>query len=596
MQNLRWNLDALYPGFDSAEFKTDFDLFESRLKAFSAWTDTGLTGAENAAAKLEQYISKLIEIRKLMSRLSAFSHLTASVDSRSNQAKQAMDRLRSRSGEVTQLEVRLVQYLKDLADLDEVIAESDLLREHAFFLKENKRMADHLLSEKEEIIISKLRNTGSHAFSQLQGDLTANLLVEVELSGKRETLPLPAVRNLAYHDDARVRKTAYYAEQAAYKAVEEASAAAINAIKGEVITVAELKGYAEPLEETLEDSRMTRPALDALLTAIQEYIPHFQAYLKRKGELLGHKKGLPFYDLFAPVGKNSRTFSYDEAMAYIIANFQGFSPRLAEYVRHAYENEWLDVEPRVGKRGGAFCSNLPVIGESRIMSNFSGSFSNMTTLAHELGHGYHGFNLKDESILNTSYPMPIAETASIFNETIVVNAALAEADAQEKIAILETSISDANQVIVDIYSRFLFESELFARRKETTLSVDELKDIMLKAQRQAYGEGLDREVLHPYMWVNKPHYYRSGLSFYNFPYAFGLLFAKGLYVMYREKGEAFLPLYDKLLNETGRSDLKDLTATLGIDLEDPAFFRSSLELIKGDIEEFLKLTEKEAVS
>ena len=227
------------------------------------------------------------------------------------------------------------------------------------------------------------------------------------------------------------------------------------------------------------------------------------------------------------------------------------------------------------------------------MSNFSGSFSNMTTLAHELGHGYHGFNLKDESILNTSYPMPIAETASIFNETIVVNAALSESSDQEKIAILEASISDATQVIVDIYSRYLFESDLFAQRKDRTLSADRLKEMMLNAQREAYGDGLDHSLLHPYMWVNKPHYYRAGLSFYNFPYAFGLLFAKGLYAMYLEKGEDFLPLYDKLLNETGRNDLKDLTASVGIDLENPAFFRSSMELIRQDIEEFLKLTGKE---
>lgn len=591
MSNLRWNLDALYPGFDSEEFNKDFDAFEKRLGEFAAWTEQHLKGQDGAREKLEAYLEQLVQIRRLMSRLGAFANLTLSVDSKNNQAKQAMNRLRANVGEVTKLEVRLIAYLRELEDLEAVIASSDNLTEHGFFLRDNRRRADHLLSEKEEIIISKLRNTGSHAFSQLQGDLTANLLVEVETSAGKQLLPLPAVRNLAYDADPEVRRAAFFAEQAAYLAVEETSAAALNAIKGEVITVAELKGYADPLEETLEDSRMTRPALEALLTAIREYIPHFRAYLRRKGELLGHANGLPFYDLFAPIGENSRTFSYDEAIEYIIANFKGFSPRLADYVRHAYDNEWLDVEPRMGKRGGAFCSNLPVIGESRIMANFNGSFSNMTTLAHELGHGYHGFNLKDESILNTSYPMPIAETASIFNETIVVNAALAEATAEEKIAILEASISDATQVIVDIYSRYLFESELFERRRTSTLSAEELKAAMLDAQKQAYGDGLDQSVLHPYMWVNKPHYYRAGLSFYNFPYAFGLLFAKGLYVRYREQGESFLPLYDQLLNQTGRSDLKELTAPLGIDLEDPGFFRSSLELIKGDIEEFLQLTE-----
>lgn len=591
MNDLRWNLDALYPGFADPRFTADFTELESRLDDLTAWTDRELAGAADAAAKLETFLEGLSGIRRLLSRLSAFAHLTLSVDSKDHQAKQAMDRLQAKSGDVTGLEVRLIQFLKGLDDLDAVIAQRPLLREHAFFLHENKRRGDHLLSEAEEVIISKLRVTGSHAFGQLQGDLTANLLVAVPMVGEVKHLPLPAVRNLAYDADPEVRRAAYEAEQAAYPLVAEASAAALNAIKGEVITVAELRGYSDPLDETLEDSRMTRGALEALLTAIREYIPHFQTYLKRKGELLGHANGLPFYDLFAPVGENARTFTYESAMTYIIAHFQDVSPRLADYVRHAWENRWLDVEPRLGKRGGAFCSNLPVIGESRIMANFSGSFSNMTTLAHELGHGYHGFNLKDESILNTSYPMPIAETASIFNETLIVNAALAEASPGEKIAILEMAISDANQVIVDIYSRYLFETELFRRRRDASLSVTELNAMMITAQKQAYGEGLDPDVLHPYMWVNKPHYYRAGLSFYNFPYAFGLLFAKGLYRRYLDQGAAFLPLYDQLLNQTGRSDLRDLTTPLGIDLEDPAFFRSSLELIKADIAEFLRLTE-----
>lgn len=592
MKSLRWNLDALYPGFDSIGFKDDLAAYEKKLKEFALWTEQQLDSSDEAGPKLEEYIRRAIELKKLSSRLGAFSSLTMSVDSKNEEAIQAQNRLRSFSGETTQLEVRLIQFLKRVEDLDERIAQSDLLKQHAFYLNERKQKAERLLSEKEEVIISKLRVTGSTAFGTLQGDLTANLLVELDLPGKKEKLPLPAVRNLAYHADPIVRRIAYQSEQKAYEAVEDASAAALNAIKGEVITVADLRGYQDPLEETLEDSRMSKEALDSLLMAIREYLPHFQRYLRRKGELLGHENGLPFYDLFAPVGEVSRTFTYEEAMEYIMANFQSFSPKLADYVRRAYENDWLDVEPRIGKRGGAFCSNLPVIGESRIMANFNGSFSNMTTLAHELGHGYHGFNLKDESILNTSYPMPIAETASIFNETIVVTAALKEADQQEKIAILEASLSDSTQVIVDIYSRFLFESELFSRRKDSLLSVEELKRIMTQAQIKAYGDALDPQVLHPYMWANKPHYYRAGLSFYNFPYAFGLLFAKGLYALYLKRGEDFLPLYDRLLNETGKNSIKDLTLSVGIDIEDPAFFRSSLEIIKGDIEKFLKLTEQ----
>lgn len=592
MSILRWDLRALYTGFDAPELSRDLNHLEEIIQDFARWTEEHLT-EENPTAALEGYLSRASELRRLSSRLNAYTSLTLSVDSRHEEARRIQDRLQSLSGDMTKLTVRLIQYLKNLKDLQGVIAESRLLQEHDFFLMEHKRKAEHLLSEKEEIIISKMRNTGSEAFSTMQQDILANLMIEVEVAGESQQLPLAAVRNLAYHKDGKVRREAYERELAAYARVEDASAAALNAIKGEVITVAERKGFLDPMEETLSNSRMTRQTLEVLIQTMEEYLPWFRKYLQRKAELLGYTEGLPFYEMYAPVGEISLHYSYEEAIAYIVDNFKKFNPRLAEFVANAHDRRWLDVEPRVGKRGGAFCMNLPVIGESRIMANFSGSFSNMTTLAHELGHAYHGFNLQAESILNTSYPMPIAETASIFNETIITNAALKEANPEEKLAILESSLSKSNQVITDIYSRFLFETELFCQRKDSSLSVTELKELMLDSQRKAYGEGLDSALLHPYMWVNKPHYYRAGLSFYNFPYAFGILFAKGLYARYLEMGEEFLPLYDRLLSETGRKDIKDLCLSLGIDIENPAFFRSSLELLKGDIMEFLELTEKD---
>ena len=285
-------------------------------------------------------------------------------------------------------------------------------------------------------------------------------------------------------------------------------------------------------------------------------------------------------------------FTYEEAQDFIVDNFRTFSVKLADFAQTAFDNNWLDVEPRKGKRGGAFCSNIHPIGESRIMANFEGSFSNVITLAHELGHAYHGSTLMDESILNSRYPMPIAETASIFCETIVVNAQLEKSTDQEKLSILESSISDAGQVIVDIYSRYLFESRLFEIRRDHSLSVDELKNLMLEAQKEAYGDGLDHEYLHPYMWINKSHYYSAGRNFYNFPYAFGLLFAKGIYAEYLKRGKDFVAEYDRLLNATGKKNIKDVAAMVGIDVNDPDFFRQSLSLIEKDIEDFIKLSVK----
>ncbi len=589
---MRWSLNELYSSFDSKEYKEDKEKFNLLMEDFIKWADDNLSLEDNPVEKIEKYIIFTRDISNLLTKLMSFGNLTSSVDAKNEVALRELDQLRVSSSNLTKPNVQFQNFIKNIDDLDKIISLSSLLKEHNFFLKEIKEESKYMLSEKEEIVISKMSNTGSSAWSNLQNMISSTLLVDIEIDGEDKLLPLPALRNLAYDKDPAKRKAGFFAEMKAYKKIEESSAAALNGIKGEVITLAELRGYNSALEETLIDSRMDEETLEAMLLAMEEFLPVFHKYYRKKAEILGYENGLPFYEMFAPMGKTNISFTYDEAMNYIIKNFRTFSDKLGDYTENAYKNNWLDVEPREGKRGGAFCSNLHPIKESRILSNFNGSFSNMTTLAHELGHGYHGLILQNESILNSRYPMPIAETASIFCESIVINAALEEASDDEALSILESSISDAGQVIVDIYSRYLFESELFKRRKTHPLSVKELKDIMLEAQNRAYGNGLDPDTLHPYMWINKPHYYTASRNFYNFPYAFGLLFSKGLYVEYLNKGEDFLKDYDELLEATGKNNIKDLALKVGINIQDPDFFRASLSLIEKDIDKFLDLVDK----
>lgn len=589
---MRWSLNELYDSFESEAYKADSKRILEMISEVNTFAEKELTSAEGAKEKAEKYLRYDETLTKLISKVLSYASLTMAVDARNEVAKENYARIAMSLSELTKAEVLFTRFIAAIENLAEVIDSSDVLKEHEFMLKEIRKNARYLLSNEEEMLISKMSNTGSKAWTNLQNILTSTLLVDMELDGETKKLPLPAVRNLAYDKDPDVRKKAFEAELSAYEKVEESSAAALNGIKGEVLTVSELRGFSHPLEETLLQSRMEKETLDAMFTAIKESLPMFRKYLKRKAQLLGHEKGLPFYDLFAPMGESQLHFTYEEAMDYIVKNFNTFSTRLGDYARNAYEKNWMDVEPRDGKRGGAFCSNLHAIGESRVMANFDGSFSNMTTLAHELGHGYHGFNLKDESILNSSYPMPIAETASIFCETIVVNAALKEMDDREAVTILEQSISDATQVIVDIYSRYLFETKLFETRKDHPLSVKELKNYMVEAQKEAYGEGLDEDVLHPYMWLNKTHYYSAGRNFYNFPYAFGLLFSKGLYAVYLKRGEEFVPEYDELLSVTGKKDIIEVAEMMNIDVTKPDFFRDSLKIVEKDIEKFLSLTEK----
>ncbi|WP_018249555.1 M3 family oligoendopeptidase [Orenia marismortui] len=587
--NLKWSLKELYPSFDSKKFRRDFRRLKDNIDRLILWAKDNLKDKDNAIIKAEEFIRSLSDIYSLLDLLSNFAELTLSVEAKNNQAVEIIESLEKYETELTIPYVQFQKWIASLEDLETIISSSELLNEHRYFITSLVEKSKYLLSKDEELLISKLENTGSKAWEKLYNLLTSTLMVEINLEGEDKELPLSIVRNLAYDSDAKIRKRAYQAELSAYEKIDDSIAATLNGIKGEVLTVSEMRGYKAPLDQTLINSQMSQETLDAMLKAIRKSLPIFHCYYRKKGELLGHKRGLPFYDLFAPIADLDMTFTYEEAQNFIINNFRNFSGELADYAQNAFENRWIDAKPRSGKRGGAFCSNIHPIRESRILANFTGSLSDVLTLAHELGHGYHGHCLKDESIINSDYPMPLAETASIFCETIVKDAALKTAKDQEALAILETSISDAGQVIVDIYSRFLFESEVFRARKDSSLSVDKLKELMLKAQRKAYGRGLDANYLHPYMWLCKPHYYSAELNFYNFPYAFGLLFAKGIYNKYLKSGQEFVAEYNKFLTATAKNDITTVADLIEIDVNSVSFWRSSLEFVERDIEKFLKL-------
>jgi pepF/M3 family oligoendopeptidase len=587
--NQRWSLDELYKSFESEKFKGDYEKCCKEIEGIKEWAEDNLKDSKDAAHKMRKYVKTLNKFYMLYTRLYYFAQLTLSVEAKNEKALKVIDNLEGKYTELTKPQVNFEKWLGSISNIEDIINSDSYLKEFEYFFRENIERSKYLLSDKEEVLISKMKTTGSAAWEKLQELLTSILLVDITIDGEEKKLPLPVVRNMAYDKNAQNRKTAYEAELKAYLKVEESAAASLNGIKGEVITVSKIKGYKSPLEKTVLDSRMDMETLDAMLAAMRESLPEFHRYFRKKAELMGYSNGLPFYEMFAPMGNMNMQFSYKEARDFIVANFKTFSNSLSSYAANAFDSRWIDAEPREGKRGGAFCENIHSIGESRILANFDGSFNSMITLAHELGHGYHGACLMKEEYLNSDYPMPIAETASIFCETIVKEAALKAANEEETFTILESSISDSAQVVVDIYSRFLFESELFKSRESGSLSVKELKEIMLNAQKEAYGNGLDHNFLHPYMWLCKPHYYSANYNFYNFPYAFGLLFSKGLYAEYLKQGREFAGKYDKLLSVTGRMNISDVAKVMNIDVHKVDFWRSSLATIKIEIDKFIKL-------
>ena len=583
-----WSLDTLYKGFDDPKFKNDFNNLPQMIKKSITFVKEELNTTDGAKEKIEKYIELNNEFEQYTNILEYCNLLTAT-NSENIEALNVLDKVEEMLSDMVVVSTLFRKFMSLLDNLDEIIASSDLLKEHEFFLHQEKKASTHMLStEEEEIVYAKMRLTGSNAWTTLYDQLTSTLEVDINLHGEDKKLTLSAVRNLSDDKDPYVRKAAYYAELAAYPKIEKSIAAALNAIKGEAITNTKLRGYDSVLAMTLDSSRMDQETLDALLWTMKEALPMFTKYFKHKANLLGHKEGLPFYDLFAPVGNVDMTFSKEEGSAFMIKNFTDFDKELGDFAKNAIENEWVDWEPRKGKVGGAFCSNIHSIKESRVLMNYAGSFGDVLTLSHEFGHAYHGYALDDASYLNSDYSMPIAEVASIFCETLVCNAAIKTATPEEKLVILENNLQGMSQVIVDIYSRFLFESEMIEKRKEGTVSVDEMKEIMARAQKAAYLDGMTEEN-HPYMWLCKGHYYSAGYNFYNFPYAYGLLFAKGLYSMYLKEGSSFAKKYKALLHATGKNSLYEVGKIVGVDVRTKEFWQGAIDVIKDEIEQFISL-------
>lgn len=573
-----WSLKELYPSYESEAFQGDLKKLDNLLEQFqNAKTQDNL---EN----ITKVIHLLEEAEVTMYKLGAFIRL--------NQATNTTDRESANYSGI--LDAKISEFAKDMARLQKFlgnittdISQDKDLAEYGYFFAEAKKAAEHLLSDEVEEVIAKMNISAGSAWSTLQSYLTST--VEGEMDGKKVTLP--QVRNLAYEPKAEVRKKAYETELAMYDKIKEPVAFALNNIKSQVNDISALRGFSSPLDQTLENSKMKRETLDALVAAMEESLPAFRKYLKHKGKLLGHDNGLPFYDLFAPMGKSDRTFTVEEGKSFLMKVFSEFSPDLAQLVEEMYDNKYIDVFPKKGKVGGAFCYNLPMIKQSRILLNEDGFLGSLVTAAHELGHAYHGLHIQDHKPLNWGYSMPVAETASTFNENLLLNPIIQSAEKEEKINLIEQQLQNVTQIIVDIYSRYLFETEVFEKRKNAFLFPDQLEEIMLSAQRKAYGDGLDPDALHPFMWVNKGHYYSEDLSFYNFPYAFGGLFSKGLYALYQEEPEGFAVKYQQMLKATTVSSVEDTAKVMGIDLTQKEFWQKALHMVEKEIEEFIKLTE-----
>jgi len=598
----RWSVSDLHDGFESRSFldakeraAADVDRLVTLFDELNVRAIEPAEPTPEHGAAADRAIAEFNRVSDSIDLLDAYIYATVSTDSRNTTAMAAMSELDPAGAKLRPLLARLADWIHSL-NVDRLAQVSAEVVEHLGPLRRLTDRAAHQMTEAEENLCAELSTTGSGAWGKLQRDVTSQLAADVQMPTGTASLPLTAVRGLATDSDPIVRKAAYEAELAAWPTIEVPVAAAMNAIKGEANAINRRRNWEAPLDASLYANSVSRNTFDAMQSAVSASLPDFRRWMQVKANLHGDESGcLPWWNLVAPAPVSSGRLSWTDGIEVITNAFSSYSPALGGIVDRALNEEWIDAEPRDGKTGGAFC--MPFIDDrSLVLLNWSSSAESAQTTAHELGHAYHNTMLAHRTALQRRLPMALAETASIFCETLVVEAGLerlaGDKHRAERLALLDVDLQGTNQVVVDIRSRFTFETEVFARRQRRTLSAGELCEMMNDAQADAYGDGIDQATAHPYMWLLKPHYY--GSHFYNWPYTYGLLFGLGLFAEYRNDPEKFRVGYDNVLSRAGMDTAEQLGEAFGLDVTSEAFWTESLDVIRDRIDQYESLASEYA--
>ena len=610
----RWNLDSIFSSIKSAEYKTALSEFESGMENLQSLLGSAENFIKNASENfdfptwLKGFLEADEKVSALCGSLNAYAYIIYSVDTTNTAYLNNITRIDNLTLRYRQLDLTFKSVLlANSGRLEDFYKRFPEFEGYRYILNETLEETRHQMSPAEEKLAGELQQTGGDAWDRLHEQLISNLK-DAE-TGKT----FNELRNDAYSADSKMRKSSYEKEISLLKQNEIAFAACLNNLKGETLTLNRHRKWQKPLDRSLFSARLSQKTLDALIGAIEESLPLWREYFNLKADFLHKnnlsvsqdKKGLAFYDLFAPLvstplnkrdnsdaGQNqgllSKEWTFDEARTYIIERYSSFSAEMGEFAQKAFAENWIDAEVRAGKVGGAYDEDFALGHQSRIMTNFTGAFSDIITLAHELGHAYHFSCMKGKPSAFFSYPMTLAETASTFAETIVKQDMISKCSDAEKIQILDLDLQDVSQVLVDILCRFYFEKSVFEEREKGELNADDFCRLMKDAQEKSYGNGLNSE-RHEYMWAVKSHYYSTGLDFYNFPYAFGQLFATGLYARYQKEGKDFAKTYAELLSNTGNMSCEDLCKKAGFDITQKAFWKNGIEMYTKEVEMMRKL-------
>lgn len=587
-----WDLDAIFPGgTKSSELQTKLFQLQEEINNYQSIIADWDTSADG----LKLILQKQEAIDKGILQAETFIQMWHDANVNDPHANVVMGQVIVLQSEMQKLATTLTKQLVAISDEKwQSLLQDDELRLVSFALSETRDQGKKLLSEEEEKLIAELNKDGLSAWSRLYDTVVSIMTIPfTDKAGQKTELSVGQAMNRMYADpDPDVRKQIFENWEAAWSKYAPIFADTLNHLDGYRITLQKAHQRKHHLEEPLEYNRMSQATLDAMWAAVATNKQPFVDFLKQKATILG-KEQLAWQDVDAPVAVGDMkptSFTYEEACDFVIEHFHSFSPKLAEFAKQALENNWVEAEDRPHKRPGAYCTELPEFAETRIFMTFTGSPSDASTLAHELGHGFHSYVMRDMPRLNQQYAMNVAETASTFAETIIGNATVANAKTkEEKIALLNTKLEGAVAMFMNIHARFLFENAFYSERSEGIVSEQKLNELMENAQKEAYCNSLSS--YHPHFWCSKLHFFIDDIPFYNFPYTFGYLFSLGIYAEYLKKPDDFATKYIALLRDTAIMKVEDLAMKhLGVDLTQEDFWAAGIQLMARDADEFIKLT------
>lgn len=589
MQDLTpvWELDSIFSG-------------GSASAALGAWLErlsgdiAALQGALPSPGNTGQWprlIALFQDIAARLNQASAFISCLQAQDVEDEQARLLVGRLQG-------LEAALLAVTAEVDERMLAIAEAPWQRllalpelaPVAFSLEERRTAARKKLPAAQERLVNDLAVDGYHGWAEQYRLIAGGITVPWTREGEEMALSTGQAANMLADPDPAIRAAMADEWERAWAREAPMCAAVLNHLSGFRLNLYRRRGWDDILQEPLADNRLSAETLRLMWDAVERNKEIFVRYLERKKRLLGLER-ISWYDLGAPLGKTDRQYTFTRACHFVMEQLAVVSPKMAHFCARAFQQRWVEAEDRPGKRAGAFCSDFPVNGESRVFMTFGGSLGNVATLAHELGHAYHHHVLVDLPFMARDYPPCLAETASIFAETVVMDAAVSRAaNRRVKAALLDEKVKNSISFLMDIHGRFLFETAFYERRRQGPVSVGELNNLMLEAQRKAFRNSLDR--YHAQLWCSKLHFYLTRVPFYNFPYTFGYLFSSGIQALARAEPAAFEERYIGLLRDTGRMNVEALAEKhLGVDLGGPSFWQRAVGMAAEDAAEFLRLTE-----